>query len=144
MPVKNVNSCYWWRECYLQWERMDPGGTREGRGSWQLKPTEKFLSDSHTHPVSMGRVVGLEKIGKGWNEGESRQRLLGISLLAGGIREEVVEKSRRWCSSESGVSFVLFSSHFSTLLKLTEKQEHHDLQAKREVSKSKCRLCAWC
>lgn len=92
----------------------------------------------------MGRVVGLEKIGKGGNGGESRQRLLGISLLAGGIREEVVEKSRRWCASESCLFCPLFLSHFSTLLKLTEKQEHHDLQAKREVSKSKCRLCAWC
>lgn len=121
---------------------MHPGGTREGRGSWQLEPpTEKLLSDSHTRPVPMGRVVGLEKSGKGRNEGESRQRLLGISLLAGGIREGVVGKSRRWCSYESCLSFLRLSFHTSSAYLNRWKSGNIMTYRQRERwAKSKCML----
>lgn len=115
-------------------------GRAEGADSSNLQQ-KSSCQDSHTRPVPMGRVVGLEKSGKGSNEGESRQRLLGVSLLAGGIREGVVGKSRRWCSSESCVFFIPYSSHTSPPCLNWRKSGNIMTYRQRERwAKSKCTL----
>jgi len=88
-----------------------PGGPRE-LTAW----TSNRKASCQTPTLALSqvvRVVGLERSGKGRNQGESRQSSLGILLLAGGIREGVVGKSQGWCSYESCVSFVPFSFHTS-------------------------------
>lgn len=127
------------RELLIVRAKCTPGEAERAEGADRFNILQKSSCQTPTFTLSRWEECwALKRVGR---ERKQEEVTGSISLPAGGIRGGVVEESRRWCSSESCVSFVPFSlSHFSALVKLTEEREHHDLELKREVSKSK--MCA--